>query len=150
MEGELADAERTLEAFRVETVTLPSEDTGPIQPGLEMTRDPVFDEYFRMSVELDQIRRDRVSQGFSGRQDFAPAADESLDTMELLDAISKLTIDQQEVLILRFFMSLPARATGQLLGKNETAVFALQVRAIGALRRIMTPRGVSLEAVRAA
>ncbi|MGE0687348.1 MAG: sigma-70 family RNA polymerase sigma factor [Dehalococcoidia bacterium] len=97
-----------------------------------------------------QIRRDRAALSMPGRDNFAPGADESLDTLELLDAISKLTIDQQEVLILRFFMSLPARATAQMLGKNETAVFALQVRAIGALRRIMMPRGVSLEAVRAA
>ena len=98
-----------------------------------------------------QSRKERASAGqMAGRDNFAPAADESLETMELLDAISKLTIDQQEVLILRFFMSLPAKATAQMLGKNETAVFALQVRAIGALRRIMTPRGISLEAVRAA
>lgn len=97
-----------------------------------------------------QMRRDRVSFVQPGRDNYAPAADESLETLELLDAISKLTIDQQEVLILRFFMSLPARATAQILGKNETAVFALQVRAIGALRRIMSPRGVALEAIRAA
>jgi RNA polymerase sigma-70 factor, ECF subfamily len=95
-----------------------------------------------------QIRKDRASLHLlPGRDAYAPAADESLETMELLDAIGKLTIDQQEVLILRFFMSLPAKATAQILGKNETAVFALQVRAIGALRRIMTPRGVALEAI---
>lgn len=97
-----------------------------------------------------EIRKDRSMQLHSGREEFAPAADESLETMELLEAISKLTIDQQEVLILRFFMAQPAKATAQLLGKNETAVFALQVRAIGALRRILTPRGVALEALRAA
>lgn len=97
-----------------------------------------------------QIRRDRAAQNLPGGENYAPAADASLDTLELLDAISRLTIDQQEVLILRFFMSLPAKATAQMLGKNETAVFALQVRAIGALRRIMMPRGVALEAVRAA
>jgi RNA polymerase sigma-70 factor (ECF subfamily) len=98
-----------------------------------------------------QIRKDRAhASQLPGEREFAPAADESLETLELLDAISKLTIDQQEVLILRFFMALPAKATAEMLGKNETAVFALQVRAIGALRRIMSPRAVSLEAVRAA
>ena len=98
-----------------------------------------------------QIRKDRAAADqMPGRENYAPGADDSLDTMELLDAISKLTIDQQEVLILRFFMSLPARATAKILGKSETAVFALQVRAIGALRRIMSPRSISLEAVRAA
>jgi RNA polymerase sigma-70 factor (ECF subfamily) len=96
-----------------------------------------------------QVREDRASQRISEREDYAPAADESLETMELLEAISKLTIDQQEVLILRFFMSLPAKATAQLLGKNETAVFALQVRAIGALRRLLTPKPLALEMIRA-
>jgi len=97
-----------------------------------------------------QMRRERASRLAAGADTYAPAADESLDTMELLEAISRLTIDQQEVLILRFFMALPARVTAQMLGKNETAVFALQVRAIAALRRMMTAPSVSLEAVRAA
>lgn len=97
-----------------------------------------------------QVRKERASQLMTGRDGYAPAADESLETLELLEAISKLTIDQQEVLILRFFMALTARATAQVLGKNETAVFALQVRAIGALRRILAPRGLALEALRVA
>ncbi len=96
-----------------------------------------------------QIRKEKASQ-LPGADAFAPPADDSLETMELLEAISRLTVDQQEVLILRFFMALPARATAQILGKNETAVFALQVRAIGALRRFMAPRGVALEVARAA
>lgn len=96
-----------------------------------------------------QVRKTRAShlQIIDG---YAPAADHSLDSMELLDAISKLTRDQQEVLILRFFMALPARATAQLLGKNETAVFALQVRGIASLRRIMQPRNAAVEAFKAA
>ena len=98
----------------------------------------------------NKVRKERASQLMPGNDAFAPPADESLETIELLEAISRLTIDQQEVLILRFFMALTARATAQMLGKNETAVFALQVRAIAALRRTLAPRGVALEALRVA
>jgi capsular exopolysaccharide synthesis family protein len=58
-ENDLADAERRLEEFRVSTITFPS-DRAPIQAGLEETRDPVFDRYFDMSVELDEVNRSRA------------------------------------------------------------------------------------------
>ncbi len=59
VETELRNAERELEDFRVRTITLPSDDATPIQPGLEMTRDPVYSSFFEMKVELEQVRRDR-------------------------------------------------------------------------------------------
>lgn len=59
-EESLADAEVTLEEFRVGTITLPSDDATPIAPGLEMTRGPVFGNYFNMKVDLEQLRRDRT------------------------------------------------------------------------------------------
>lgn len=55
----LAAAEQELEQFRVNTITLPAERLGPVPAGLEATRDPVFADYFRMSLELDQKRHDR-------------------------------------------------------------------------------------------
>ena len=84
-----------------------------------------------------KVRRTHAATLSQGDSSYAPAADESLETMELLAAISQLTPDQQEVLIQRFFMALSAKETAQLLGKNETAVFSLQVRAISSLRRLL-------------
>ena len=55
-QSELADAERALESFRVQTITLPSDR--PIQAGLEMTRDPVFDAFFEMRMQQEAVRRD--------------------------------------------------------------------------------------------
>jgi succinoglycan biosynthesis transport protein ExoP len=55
-QSELAEAERALESFRVQTITLPSDR--PIQGGLEMTRDPVFEEFFQMRVQQEEVRRD--------------------------------------------------------------------------------------------
>jgi capsular exopolysaccharide synthesis family protein len=54
----LAVAERRLEEFRVSTITLPS-DRAPIAAGIAETRSPVFERFFDMSLELDEVRRDR-------------------------------------------------------------------------------------------
>jgi len=56
--------------------------------------------------------------------------------VELLDAISRLTADQREVIILRFIMAFSARETALALGKRDAAVFSLQVRGVNALRRM--------------
>jgi polysaccharide biosynthesis transport protein len=54
----LADAERSLENFRVHTITLPSE-SGPVAAGVEATRDPALKSFFEQKVDYDNIRRDR-------------------------------------------------------------------------------------------
>lgn len=54
----LQDAENALESFRVRTVTEPSERQ-TMQPGLEMTNSPVFDNYFRDKTMADSYQRDR-------------------------------------------------------------------------------------------
>lgn len=59
-ERELADAEQDLEEFRVTTISLPSDRSAPIAAGLQLTRDPVFQTFFAMRVEIEQIRRDRA------------------------------------------------------------------------------------------
>lgn len=58
-EQNLREAEIALEDFKIETITLPSERSTPIAPGVAMTRDPVFDNFFSMRVEMEQLRRDR-------------------------------------------------------------------------------------------
>lgn len=53
-------AYRTLEDFRVSTITLPSERATPIIPGLPIARDnPVVANFHSMRQELDALRRDR-------------------------------------------------------------------------------------------
>ena len=54
----LVAAEMALESFRVNTVTLPGERT-PVAAGLELTRDPVFENFFDMRVTRDQLAQDR-------------------------------------------------------------------------------------------
>ena len=57
-ERQLKGAEYSLQSFRVGTITLPSEGA-PIAAGLEMTRDPVFNNFFEQKVDFDNVRRDR-------------------------------------------------------------------------------------------
>lgn len=54
----LQDAESQLESFRVRTVTEPSERQ-TIQPGIEMTNSPVFENYFKDKTLADNYQRDR-------------------------------------------------------------------------------------------
>ncbi|HEX7051965.1 MAG TPA: polysaccharide biosynthesis tyrosine autokinase [Longimicrobiales bacterium] len=60
-EEKLREAEIALESFRVQTITLPTERATPVAPGLQETRDPVFDNFFRMKIEQEELRRDRLA-----------------------------------------------------------------------------------------
>lgn len=57
-EHALRMAEMELERFRVETITLPNDQATPFTPGLEVTRDPVFQNFFDIKIEREQLRRD--------------------------------------------------------------------------------------------
>ena len=52
-------------------------------------------------------------------------------------AISQLTEEQQQVIILRFFSNLSNREIGKVIGKSEGAVKSLQHRALKSLYRII-------------
>ena len=67
----------------------------------------------------------------------ASAADAVIDRVDIEKALVALTPDQQDVIILRFFLSMSVRETAMILGKTENAVPVLQVRALAALRRQM-------------
>ena len=59
-----------------------------------------------------------------------------------------LTPEQRDVITYRFFAGLTAREIGQLMGKRETAVRALQFRALGAMRRHLEAAHPSLISLR--
>ncbi len=56
----LVQAENDLESFRIATISQPTDQTMPIAPGLDITRDPVFGNYFDMRVQVEGVRRDRL------------------------------------------------------------------------------------------
>lgn len=102
-------AEAELEGFRVSTITLPSEPSSPLAPGLQITRSPVFDAFFAMKVERDQLRRDRVSleralaergdSGFSALDLQGIAS--TRGASELQAALQTMTTKQVELRVMR-------------------------------------------------
>ena len=59
-ETKLKEAEAALEGFKINTITLPSENTA-IPGGLEVTRDPAIASFFAKRIELDNLRQDRIA-----------------------------------------------------------------------------------------
>lgn len=60
MEIELARSEQSLEEFRVATISLPTDQSLAISPGLEATREPVFSSFFEDRLAVEQLQRDRT------------------------------------------------------------------------------------------
>jgi RNA polymerase sigma-70 factor, ECF subfamily len=77
--------------------------------------------------------------GYRASSTLAPlhvdAADALVSRLDLQQAMRRLTQVQREVVLLRYFAGLTAGETGQVIGRPETAVYALQARALAALRR---------------
>ena len=86
------------------------------------------------------------SLGITDKQYDEDAELEALRTMSantLRSAIRQLTIEQQEVIALRYGQMLSLNETAELLGKNVNAIKVLQYRAIRTLRRILSETRVS-------
>jgi RNA polymerase sigma-70 factor (ECF subfamily) len=64
-------------------------------------------------------------------------ADDAADRARLRAAIGQLTVDQQQVLVLRFGEGLTAKETARIMNKTTGAVEAMQHRALAAVRRIL-------------
>ncbi len=55
----LAEAEMTLQEYRIKTITLPREvSAAPLAAGLQITQAPVMTNYFNQRIKLDQIEQD--------------------------------------------------------------------------------------------
>ncbi len=57
-----------------------------------------------------------------------------VDSLDLRNALAKLSGNQREVVILRFLVGLSAQEVAEVMGQNPAAVYSLQARAILALR----------------
>lgn len=65
----------------------------------------------------------------------------SVEGLELRDALSELTSEQQEVVYLRFLEGMSIAETAQITGRTQGAVKALQFRALRSLERVLVDRG---------
>lgn len=65
----------------------------------------------------------------------------------LLTAIESLTVDQQQVIILRFIEGVPIEAVAEQLGKKGNAIKALQFRAVRSLASFLERSGFDAESI---
>lgn len=65
----------------------------------------------------------------------------ALDSRALAQALSSLTGDQREVILLRFVEGWEVDDVARLMGKRRGAIHALQHRALGALQRALVRMG---------
>lgn len=70
----------------------------------------------------------------------ADPASEVSDRESIQAALTELTEDQRQLVTLRFFADATTLEIAATLDKSESAVYSLEVRALAALRRAMTPR----------
>jgi len=109
VEGNLRTAEGELERYKVRTITLPSEESSPIVPGLEQTRIPVLGEFFQLRMSQDEMQRDRrrleeaLAQARSGGVvvesfEMIPSVRES---SQLVSALNQLSETRAELRALR-------------------------------------------------
>jgi RNA polymerase sigma-70 factor (ECF subfamily) len=66
--------------------------------------------------------------------------DAALDSIVLSDALASLTQDQADAVVLRFYSGYSTREIAAAMGKSESAVYSLEIRAIASLRRHLQDR----------
>lgn len=81
------------------------------------------------------VRQRKRQDALPNADELPGAADAGLDALALSEALRCLTSIQGEVIALRFFAGYSTREIAKALHKSESAVYSLEVRAIGALRR---------------
>jgi RNA polymerase sigma-70 factor, ECF subfamily len=91
-------------------------------------------------VKSGRVRWETVVEDTPVR--FAPSnpETEALDIVagaDLKRALNRLTDEQQEIVLLRFFQGLPIAEVATITGRTEGAVKALQFRALRALERVL-------------
>jgi RNA polymerase sigma-70 factor (ECF subfamily) len=92
----------------------------------------IVDHYRRQSKAKTQSLEDWL---VSVPDTMSDGVDRELTKEQLRQAISRLTGDQQQVIVLKFVEGLSNAQVGIILGKPEGAIKSLQHRALAALRR---------------
>ena len=89
----LEEAELALENFKVQTISLPSEQGSPVTPGLQQTQDPAFQNFFNLRIEQEEARRDRraIERAMARSQEQGRLATEALEVIPSVRESSDLT-----------------------------------------------------------
>ena len=95
---------------------------------------------------LFRIARNQMGKAFRTRRRQVagpapePAAEDvegTLDSIIVAEALATLTRDQADAVVLRYFSGYGTREIAQFMGKSESAVYSLQIRAVASMRRYL-------------
>ena len=96
------------------------------------------------NVVTDRIRRERPQASFEdalahpsdepGPEELASVSD---DVRRLRSAVARLTTLQQEVIVLRYLEGRSTKETAVVIGKPESTIRGIQMRALAALRDLL-------------
>jgi RNA polymerase sigma-70 factor (ECF subfamily) len=92
-------------------------------------------DYLRKTSKRERVPTDSVV--LLGGDDPADTAEKSIELERLVEAMKQLTVEQREVISLRFFWGLASKEVGDVLGKSDGAVREMQRAALERLRGIM-------------
>lgn len=86
-ETKLHEAESAYQEFRVNTITLPSDEGVPVAPGLAFTQTPVMNNYFQMKLDKESLRKEReaIERVLVAARDSGV----SVDALSAIDAVNK-------------------------------------------------------------
>jgi len=106
---------------------------------------PLISWLYRIAHNLvaDHLRRRSRSRTQPLPEDHrqVPGAEDEVEKVALWQSVAaamkRLTLEQQQVLVIRFIQGMSLSETGALLGKNENAIKALEFRALKSVRRIL-------------
>lgn len=100
------------------------------------------------NLVIDHFRRQPVQPSLSLEEKLVAAVEHPTQVLEsqfahqaLQKALSELTDDQQQVIVLKFVDGLSNLEVAQILGKTEGAVKSLQHRALASLGRVLGEQG---------
>jgi len=105
----------------------------------------VIDEYRRTDRRPDM--QDIETMPIKFEQDMDEGLQQATITNILQKALSQLTDDQQQVIILRFIEGLSLEEVGLAMGKKANAIKALQHRAVRALGRELEKMDMDINAI---
>lgn len=96
-------------------------------------------DYRRKALREKQQTDDRSVEDLHSRNGSGPDGDPAgmIGDLDLRAALQTLPDTQRDVLILRFFVGLSTPEIAKVMGKQPTAVYSLQARAVASLRSVL-------------
>jgi len=95
-------------------------------------------DHYRRDEPLELKEELASSKELSERPDIGKRIDRKMAYQEMQAAISELTEDQRQVILLKFMEGFDNKSTARLLGKSVGAVKSLQHRGLASLKRILS------------